>query len=165
MLCLLHTHLDFFVVPPRNDWKWFGCSFKKEKRSWGFVLKFISNYIKVKQLIPIITPIITVKNVINSIMILIVPKINFYILFSYHTLFSIIFSGLAWYSFVIFGLRVSLCDLQMCAMCVGFPKWTEGQRRVGKTFFPLYQPLINDSICSIFCFKYSFKLFLYMSFS
>ena len=28
------------------------------------------------------------------------------------------------HSFAIFGLWVSLCDLQMCAMYVGFPGWS-----------------------------------------
>jgi len=37
------------------------------------------------------------------------------------------------HSFANFGLWVGLCDLQMCAMCVGFPNCPEGQKRVGKT--------------------------------
>jgi hypothetical protein len=37
------------------------------------------------------------------------------------------------HSFANFGLWVSLCDLQMCAMCVGFPNCPEGQKREGKT--------------------------------
>ncbi len=36
------------------------------------------------------------------------------------------------HSFANFGLRGGLCDLQMCAMCVGFPNCPEGQKWVGK---------------------------------
>jgi len=37
------------------------------------------------------------------------------------------------HSFANFGLCFGMWDLQMCAMCVGFPNCPEGQKRVGKT--------------------------------
>jgi len=36
------------------------------------------------------------------------------------------------HSFANFGLWVSLCDLHMCAMYVGFPNCPEGQKQAGK---------------------------------
>lgn len=50
-----------------------------------------------------------------------------------------------------FQLWVSPCDLQMCAMCVGFPNCPKGQKRVGKTNF-----FLSDSFlitCLISCFN------------
>ena len=38
------------------------------------------------------------------------------------------------HSFANFGLWVSLCDLQMCAMCEGIPICPEGQKRAGKNY-------------------------------
>jgi hypothetical protein len=47
------------------------------------------------------------------------------------------------HSFANFGLWVSPWDLQMCAMCVGFPNCPEGQKRAGKNYFFL-APTFNQ---------------------
>jgi hypothetical protein len=47
------------------------------------------------------------------------------------------------HSFANFGLRVGLCDLQMCATCVGIPNCPSGQKRVGKNYFFL-APTFNQ---------------------
>lgn len=44
--------------------------------------------------------------------------------------------------FANFGLWDGLCDLQICAMCVGFPDCSKGRKRADKNNFSSVYPCI-----------------------
>src|SRR5690554_5682088 len=53
-----------------------------------------------------------------------------FFIFKYYNFVMLLCGMEKLHSFPNFGLWVGLCDLQMCAMCVGFPNCPEGQKRV-----------------------------------
>ena len=65
------------------------------------------------------------------------------------------------HSFANFGLWVGLCDLQMCAMCVGFLNCPEGQKCVKKTKSSLKQSLFYIGLV----FSQFLVLFLFFNLS